>query len=154
MAAQRELRGRFRLPPELRRRLVASSVLHPPTVFRETSMPPATQIRVNASTWEPYPISAAQIIAGDPAAQVHWLHASSANEPAYYAGLWTAERSTFRWDFELNETLHVLAGRIRVSVDGGPPGEYVTGDIVFFPIGSRTVWEIVEPLKKMFVDTA
>ena len=103
--------------------------------------------------WEPFPIDAKQILAGDPAARVHWLHVSGEGEPTYYAGLWTAEPSTFTWSYDgLNEMAHFLAGRVRIGVDGGPAVEYRAGDVVYFPKGTRTVWEVVEPIKKAFVD--
>lgn len=117
-------------------------------------MPDIKSIRIDATDWQPYPIDAAQILEGDPKAEVQWLQVSGEGEPAYYAGIWSADRSRFTWRFDMNESAHILAGRIRVTDERGRGREYKTGDVVFFPKGSRTEWLVIEPLRKFFVDSA
>ena len=109
--------------------------------------------RIDAGDWQPYALPAASIVAGDPAAQVHWLRVSGDGEPPYYAGLWTAEPSTFDFRFELNETAHVLEGHVVVSQEGGPTLDLRAGDVATFPRGAVTRWEVRARLKKVFVDT-
>ena len=111
-------------------------------------------ISISRGEWEPYPLDAAQVIEGDPAPVVRWLHVSGEGEPGYYAGVWRAERSTFRWTFDFNETAHILSGRIRVTDESGSTHDYAAGDVVYFPKGARTTWEIVERFEKVFVDSA
>jgi uncharacterized cupin superfamily protein len=109
--------------------------------------------RVDAERWEPYPLPAATIVAGDPAARVHWARVSGPGEPPYYAGVWTAEPSTFDFVFELNETAVILEGDLVVTQQGGPTLHLRPGDVATFPRGARTRWEIRSRLKKVFVDT-
>jgi uncharacterized cupin superfamily protein len=109
--------------------------------------------RIDATSYEPYPIPKEIIVEGDPAAKVHWLRVSAAGEPAYYTGLWTAQPSTFDYTFEMDETAHILEGKVFVSQVDGPKLELGPGDVATFPKGAKTRWRIVEPLKKMFVDT-
>jgi uncharacterized cupin superfamily protein len=109
--------------------------------------------RIDATTWEPYPMPPGSIVSGDPAAAVHWIRVSGAGEPAYYAGLWTAEPSTFDWSFELDETAHILEGHVVVTQKGGPTLDLRAGDVVAFRKGAVTRWEVRQRLKKVFVDT-
>lgn len=112
-----------------------------------------TQTNVAATEWDPYPLPAESIRAGDPAARVHWCRVSGPGEPAYYAGLWTAQPSTFDYTFELNEALVVLEGHFIVTVEGHAPVHFRAGDVATFRRGARTRWEVVAPMKKFFVDT-
>jgi uncharacterized cupin superfamily protein len=109
--------------------------------------------RIDATTWEPYPMPRELFVEGDARAQVHWLRVSGPGEPPYYAGLWTAQPSVFNYTFELNETLHVLEGHVVVRQEGGPTLDLRAGDVATFPRGAVTRWEVREPFKKVFVDT-
>jgi uncharacterized cupin superfamily protein len=110
--------------------------------------------RVDASaSWEPYPLPKEIIVEGDPAAKVHWLRASAQGEPAYYAGLWTAQPSTFDYVFEMNETAHILEGHVVVSQKDGPTLDLRAGDVASFPKGAKTRWQVKAAMKKVFVDT-
>jgi uncharacterized cupin superfamily protein len=111
------------------------------------------KVRIDAKTWDPYPLPKEIIVSGDPAAKVHWLRASAAGEPAYYAGVWTVERCTFDYVFEMNETAHIIEGHVVVTQEDGPTLDLHTGDVAHFPKGAKTRWEVRERLKKVFVDT-
>jgi uncharacterized cupin superfamily protein len=108
---------------------------------------------IHASSYEPYPMPEEIRVEGDPAAKVHWLRASAAGEPPYYAGLWTAQPSVFDYTFEMNETLHVLEGRVVVTQKDGPTLDLRPGDVATFPKGAVTRWDVREPFKKVFVDS-
>jgi uncharacterized cupin superfamily protein len=117
---------------------------------------PAPAIRktnVDATSWDPYPLPRETLVEGDPAALVHWLHASGEGEPGYYAGLWTAEVSTFDYTFPMNESAHILEGHVIVSQEGGPTVDLRAGDLAYFPRGAVTRWQVKLRLKKFFVDT-
>lgn len=58
----------------------------------------------------------------------------------------------FTYDFEQNETIHVLEGAVVIDVAGGPVLELAGGDIASFAAGSRAVWRISRtPFKELFV---
>ena len=66
-------------------------------------------------------------------------------------GVFTAKPSRFRYEFELDETIHILAGRVRIEFDSGESVELKPGDIASFPKGEQATWEILESLREFFV---
>ncbi len=113
----------------------------------------ACKIRIDEGPWEAYPMPAGTVRSGDPGAKVRWLRVSGEGEPPYYAGIWSAEPSIFEWRFDMDETLHVLAGRVVVSVQGGDVLDLRPGDVASFPRGTVTQWDVREPFRKVFVDS-
>lgn len=111
------------------------------------------KIRIGEGGWEPYPMPPGCVRSGDPEARVRWLRVSGPGEPAYYAGLWSARPSIFEWRFDLDETLHVLEGRVVVTLEGGDVLDLGPGDVASFPRGAVTTWDIREPFRKVFVDS-
>ena len=91
------------------------------------------------------------VIAGDPAARVAWLRTESAGDGVLYAGVFTAEPSTFRYRFAGDESFHVLDGELEIAIDGGETIDLKPGDIASFPKDSVSTWTIRTPLRKFFV---
>lgn len=91
------------------------------------------------------------VLSGAPDAQVGWLRTTSAGDGMLYAGMFTAQPSTFRYQFSGDETFHVLEGDLDVAIDGGPTVTLRPGDIVSFPKGASSVWTIRKPIRKFFV---
>lgn len=63
---------------------------------------------------------------------------------------WQKEVSKFPLDFDEKETAYVLEGEIVVTPKGGEPVRIVPGDLVVFPAGLDTDWEVVKPLRKHY----
>jgi uncharacterized cupin superfamily protein len=64
--------------------------------------------------------------------------------------IWEKEVSKFPLEFEGQETAYVLEGEIIVTPKGGEPVRIVPGDLVVFPDGLDTQWEVVKPLRKHY----
>ncbi|MDO9103755.1 MAG: cupin domain-containing protein [Methylovulum sp.] len=64
--------------------------------------------------------------------------------------IWEKEISTFPLDFDEKETAYVLEGEIIVTPVGGEPVRIVPGDLVVFPEGLDSHWEVVKPLRKHY----
>ena len=111
-------------------------------------MPGPWQTRVDADGWEPMEL------AGEVVGEVHTLRSDEGGRP-YEAGLWRvlgALPAPFAYDFEQNETIHVLEGAVVIEVEGGTTLELEPGDIVSFAAGSQAVWRISRtPFKELFV---
>lgn len=64
--------------------------------------------------------------------------------------IWEKEVSTFSIDFDETETAYVLEGEIIVTPAGGEPVRILPGDLVVFPEGMDSHWEVVKPLRKHY----
>jgi uncharacterized cupin superfamily protein len=111
-------------------------------------MPGPWHTHVDADDWEP------MVLAGEIVGEVHSLRSGAAGTP-YEAGLWRVLGelpSPFAYEFEQNETIHVLEGGVVIDVESGPVLELAGGDIASFAAGSRAVWRISRtPFKELFV---
>ena len=68
------------------------------------------------------------------------------------SGIWESEPGTSRWEFlTRGEIIHVIAGRMVVTEDGGEPVEVAAGSTAYFPIGWQGEWVVTERLRKVFV---
>jgi uncharacterized cupin superfamily protein len=63
---------------------------------------------------------------------------------------WEKEVSKFPLVFDGQETAYVLEGEIIVTPTGGEPVRILPGDLVVFPDGLATQWEVVKPLRKHY----
>jgi hypothetical protein len=66
-------------------------------------------------------------------------------------GIWECSPGPSRWLLETNEFIHVVAGRMTVTIHGGEPLELVAGDTAVFPLGWSGTWDIAEMLRKIYV---
>jgi uncharacterized cupin superfamily protein len=64
--------------------------------------------------------------------------------------IWEKEVSKFAIDFDATETAYILEGEILVTPEGGEPVRIVPGDLVVFPEGLNSQWEVVKPLRKHY----
>ena len=60
------------------------------------------------------------------------------------------EPGSFEYTFTQDETLHVIAGRATVTVDGERELALGAGDGIFFPKGAHTAWVVQEPWRDFF----
>lgn len=65
-------------------------------------------------------------------------------------GVWEHSVGTSR-DTEVEEVFVVLEGRGRVTCDEGGVIELAPGVVGLLPAGSRTTWEVTEPLRKVWI---
>jgi uncharacterized cupin superfamily protein len=66
------------------------------------------------------------------------------------AGVWECTPGPSRWLLETHEVIHLVAGRMTVTPDGGEPTEIAAGDVAVFPRGWSGTWEIHETLRKVY----
>jgi hypothetical protein len=67
------------------------------------------------------------------------------------SGIWVCTPGPSYWSLETNEFVHVVAGSMTVTEDGGSPVSLTAGDTVVFPVGWKGTWEIHETLRKLYV---
>jgi uncharacterized protein len=64
--------------------------------------------------------------------------------------IWEKEVSEFPIDFDETETAYVLEGEILVTPKGGESVRILPGDLVVFPVGLKSHWQVVKPLRKHY----
>lgn len=66
------------------------------------------------------------------------------------AGIWECTPGPSRWTLETNEVIHLVAGRMTVTPDGGAPSEIGPGDVAVFPLGWTGTWTVHETVRKVY----
>ena len=89
-----------------------------------------------------------QILEGEPEMGTAILWESK--DGTAICGVWDVTPGVFAWDFEADELFVVLRGSAEITVEGGSPIAVGPGDMAVFKPGDRTVWRVVEPLRKVF----
>ncbi|MEV6350200.1 cupin domain-containing protein [Actinoplanes sp. NPDC051851] len=67
-------------------------------------------------------------------------------------GVWEMSVGAVR-DVEAEEAFLVLAGKATIETDGGTH-EIGAGDLVRLEAGTKTIWTVTEPLRKLYVTGA
>ncbi|XP_021756282.1 uncharacterized protein LOC110721441 [Chenopodium quinoa] len=64
---------------------------------------------------------------------------------------WSGQPMKIPWTFEAQETMYLLEGKVKVSVDGQEGSfEIGGGDLVVFPNGMKITWEVLEAVTKHY----
>jgi uncharacterized protein len=66
-------------------------------------------------------------------------------------GVWQCTAGPSRWTLETHEFVHIVAGRMTVTPDGGEPQEVGPGDTAVFARGWSGSWQIHETIRKVYV---
>ncbi|MBL8576404.1 MAG: cupin domain-containing protein [Mesorhizobium sp.] len=69
------------------------------------------------------------------------------------SGTWQATPGTYHATYTDYEFVHIIAGRIIITPDGGKPVEVGPGDAFVVEADFKGTWKIVEPVTKHFVVT-
>jgi len=65
-------------------------------------------------------------------------------------GIWECTPGPSYWTQDEHEVIHLVAGRMTVTPDGGEPTELGAGDMAVFPKGWSGTWEIHETVRKVY----
>ena len=100
----------------------------------------AHALAATESRWQPFDVG-----------EVQWLR----QDDGVQAGVWrcTPEQQpdVYEARFEMNETVMILEGRVRVEIVDGPTVELGAGDCASFVKGTVGRWSILEPVREFFV---
>jgi uncharacterized protein len=93
------------------------------------------------------PINPHWVLEGSPNARNCELSRSA--DGASTTFLWDCSPGKFRWRYDVDETIHILQGRVIIDEGDGLPLALGPGDVVFFPAGAAVTWTIEEHLRKL-----
>jgi uncharacterized cupin superfamily protein len=94
------------------------------------------------------PIAAEKIVSGSP--RTGFVSAYENEAAGFYAGTWGSTVGAWRVAYDEDELCVILAGRVRLTRDGGEPHEYGPGEAFVIPRGFAGVWETLEPVRKIY----
>lgn len=66
-------------------------------------------------------------------------------------GVWQCTPGPSYWKLETHEFVHIVAGKMTVTPDGGLPTEIGPGDVAVFPRGWSGTWQIQQTIRKVYV---
>jgi uncharacterized cupin superfamily protein len=105
-------------------------------------------LHVPSAALASWPLPGELIVEGSPQASGAVLSKSADSKKV--RGIWSCTPGTFRWNWNYDETVFMLAGRATVELADGRVVELKAGDMAFFEIGEESVWTIHETLRKGF----
>jgi uncharacterized protein len=88
------------------------------------------------------------VIAGAPTMKTWVLHTSG--DGTMMSGYWEATPGTYHATYAAYEFVHMIAGRIIITPDGGQPVTVTAGDAFVVEKDFKGTWEIIEAVRKHF----
>jgi uncharacterized cupin superfamily protein len=89
------------------------------------------------------------VVEGSPTMQTAVQHTTA--DGKVMSGTWRATPGTYHATYTDYEFVHMIAGRIIITPDGGEPVEVGPGDAFVVEADFKGTWKIVEPVTKHFV---
>jgi uncharacterized cupin superfamily protein len=104
-----------------------------------------------AQKWEELKLD---VVAGDPRCRVMRLRLHGARTTTHRSVLFEVEPSTFKWQFEYDESLFIAAGEATVTFRSGEVITLKAGTICSVLAGESSTWQVHKPLRKFVVLTS
>lgn len=95
----------------------------------------------------PSPINPAWILEGEPVARNRLLSGSDDGTACTLA--WDCTAGRFDWYYDIDETVYVIEGSVRILDDRGVERVVEAGDTVFFPAGTHAQWTVEKYVRKI-----
>ena len=106
----------------------------------------STAIRPKAATFQPSPIPAQWVVAGNPVAEA--AEVSRTEDDGAQVFLWRVSAGTFNWTHRSDEIITILKGEVFVTDADGTRHHLTVGDVAHFPQGAVQTWEVPKELLK------
>ncbi len=95
------------------------------------------------------PICPDWVIDGQPRARSRRLAESADGTSSVMA--WSCSAGRFNWQYDVDETVHIISGEVFVTDHKGQTRRLGSGDMAFFPAGSRSTWYVPVEVRKLAV---
>jgi uncharacterized protein len=89
------------------------------------------------------------IIAGEP--KVRSAIISTTKDGEGFIVAWECTAGKFRWEYDLDETLHIIEGSVTLEDNSGSSRTVGAGDMVYFPKGASVVWNVHSQVRKLAI---
>ena len=108
-----------------------------------TKLPALSTVTPSAATLDGWVVTA-----GQPTMKTWVLHTSA--DGTMMSGYWEATQGSYHATYTAYEFVHLIAGKIIITPDGGAPVTVVAGDAFVVEKDFKGTWEIVEAVRKHF----
>jgi uncharacterized protein len=95
------------------------------------------------------PITPTWVMDGHPEARNKIL-ATTRDKTAFVVS-WECTPGKFKWDYDEDEIVYVIQGKVFISTSDGIERCLGAGDVAFFPAGSSCIWRVAETVRKVAV---
>jgi uncharacterized cupin superfamily protein len=103
--------------------------------------------------WIPYDLGD-DVLSGEPDTKANILRTVGVKTPTLAASFFSADPSTFKWDFPNDESFVLLEGHIAITFDTGERFDLRPNDAISIPAGRTGTCEVYEPSRKFTVVTS
>ena len=103
--------------------------------------------------WIPYDLGD-DVLSGEPDTKANILRTVGVKTPTLAASSFSADPSTFKWDFPNDESFVLLEGHIAITFDTGERFDLRPNDAISIPAGRTGTCEVYEPSRKFTVVTS
>ncbi len=117
-------------------------------VLKSVAAPFAGKLNIPSADLQSWPLPPEIVLTGAPRASGTVLSKSA--DGRIVRGLWDCTPGSFRWNWNYDETIVVVSGRVTVTLDDGRKVELNPGDMAFFERGQGSVWTVHEHFRKGF----
>jgi hypothetical protein len=98
---------------------------------------------------DPAPFPSDWVLDGPPTARAKQIARSEDGAMSVIA--WSCTQGRFRWQYAVDEMVHVLSGEVFVVDHTDTERRLGPGDTAFFPAGSWSVWRVTQDMRKVAV---
>lgn len=85
---------------------------------------------------------------GDPTTTLHHYYSDAGNK--FFCGIWESTPGAWRVDYQEEEFVVILSGKIILTPDDGVAEHFGPGDAFVIPAGFKGTWETIEPVRKYY----
>lgn len=97
---------------------------------------------------EKAPIEAKKVLAGAPVTGTRNDFTNAKGK--FHCGVWTSTKGKWTVKYGEDEFIVLLAGKVKLTPDGGKAKTYKAGDAFVIPKGFVGTWETLEPIRKYY----
>jgi uncharacterized cupin superfamily protein len=98
---------------------------------------------------EPSPFPSEWVLEGRP--EAHAKEIARSRDRTMNVVVWSCTRGRFRWQYLVDEMVHVLSGEVFIVDHTNTERRLGPGDTAFFPAGSSSVWRVTQDVRKVAV---
>jgi uncharacterized cupin superfamily protein len=95
------------------------------------------------------PINPDWVVEGSPRARVSEWGESPDGTTSHWT--WDCTAGRFRWYYEVDESIVIVAGRVSIEVGDEPAVVLEVGDAAYFPAGNWVTWQVDDYVRKQAV---